>query len=341
MPDTVVEMRIAIQSVPATEWLGGGTGAIAGHNGAVRVPMPGRLADAGGFSLHLHAQGHGPSVVFDAALGATSLSWALVQPGVASFARAIAYDRAGFGWSERGPLPRTVARAAGELRRALAASGERPPFVLVGHSYGGLVMRVFAARYREDVAGVILVDPAHPEDWLHPAPKEQARIDLGVLLCRQGRLAARVGLTHVVSALVGAGATVTARRLANLLSGGRLGADVNGILAPFFKLPPHVRRPVRRFWTRPAFFEALGSQIASMPLSAREVLDAAPGGYGDLPLVTITMADPDDHRRRRQEAVARLSARGRHVVAARAGHWIPLDEPDIVVGAVREMLGVP
>jgi hypothetical protein len=94
---------------------------------------------------------------------------------------------------------------------------------------------------------------------------------------------------------------------------------------------------VRQFWTRAEFFEALGSQIASMPSTSREVLDTASQGYGDLPLVTITMANPDDHRRRRQDAVAKLSTRGRHVIASRASHWIPLDEPDLVVETVREM----
>ncbi len=309
------------------------------HNDRVpRPPLPGRLVDAGGFRLHLHALGQGgPIVVFDAALGGSSLSWALVQPDVARFARTCTYDRAGFAWSERGPLPRTTGRAADELRAALDRAGERPPYLLVGHSYGGLVMRIFAARFRSDVAGLVLVDPAHPEDWLNPAEKEQVRIDRGVLLCRQGLFASRIGLAHVVSGLVRAGAITAARRVVNAITRSRFDADIDWILAPFFKLPDEVRHQVRQFWTQPKFFEALGSQIESMPLSARETLDAAPGGYGDLPLVTITKADPDDHRLRRQEAVARLSTRGRHIVASRGGHWIPLDEPELIVGVIREM----
>jgi hypothetical protein len=91
----------------------------------------------------------------------------------------------------------------------------------------------------------------------------------------------------------------------------------------------------RQFWTRPAFFEALGSQIASMPDSSREVLDASSTGYGDLPLVTISRADADDHTLRRQDALAALSTRGRHVRATRGGHWVPLDDPGAVIDAVR------
>ena len=116
-----------------------------------------------------------------------------------------------------------------------------------------------------------------------------------------------------------------------------MGDHVDWLLAPLWKLPPAARRPLRSFWTRSRFYEALGSQIATMPVSAQETLDAARHGYGDLPLVTISMTDPGDHRLRQQEALARLSSQGRHVVAARSGHWIPLDEPDLIVAEVRSM----
>lgn len=294
--------------------------------------------DAGGFRLHIHAVGDGgPTVIFDAALGATSLNWTFVQPDVSRFARTCAYDRAGFGWSERGPQPRTAGRAAEELRVALANAGERPPYLLVGHSYGALVMRIFAARYRSEVAGLVLVDPAHPEDWLNPAPKEQLRVDRGIRLCRQALIASRAGVAHVVSGLVGVGAITAAIRVVNTVTRFRFEADLEALLSPFFKLPADVQASVRRLWTQPKFFEALGSQIASMSASAREVLDAAPDGYGDLPLVTITESNPDEHRVRRQNDVARLSTRGRHIVATRSGHWVPLDEPDLIVDVVREM----
>jgi pimeloyl-ACP methyl ester carboxylesterase len=303
------------------------------------VGPPGRLVDIGGFRLHVHAQGDGrPAVAFDAALGGSSISWTYVHGPVSALARSIAYDRAGFGWSDAGPLPRTAGRAADELRQLLERTGEAPPYVLVGHSFGGLVMRIFAARYRTDVAGLVLVDPAHPEDWVTPAPKEQARIDRGVRLCRQGVIASKLGLARVVSALVGVGAIGPARRLADVISRGGIAGDADWLLAPLWKLPPEARRPLRTFWTRPRFYEALGSQIASMPISARETLDAARAGYGDLPLVTISMSNPGDHRLRQQEALAHMSSRGRHVIASRSGHWIPLDEPDLIIAQIREML---
>src|SRR5436189_6420315 len=126
--------------------------------------IPGRFFDMGGVRLHLNWQGKGsPVVVFDSALCGSSLSWALLQPEIAAMTRACSYDRAGFGWSDAGPMPRTAGRIADELDVLLRRAGEVPPYVLVGHSFGALVMRVFAARHRADVAGLVLIEPAFPE----------------------------------------------------------------------------------------------------------------------------------------------------------------------------------
>jgi pimeloyl-ACP methyl ester carboxylesterase len=302
--------------------------------------IPGRLIDVGGFRLHVNATGEGgPVVVFDAALAGSSVSWTFVQPPIARFARAFAYDRAGFGWSDAGPLPRTAGRIADELHRLLERAGETPPYVLVGHSFGGLVMQIFAARFSTETAALVLVDPAHPQDWVRPAPKEQVRLDRGARLCRQGATAASWGVAHLVSALVGAGALRPARALVRLASSGdlRADADQDWLLAPMFKLPPDAQRTLRWFWTRPRFYEALASQIESMPSSAAETLTARAGGYGGLPLVTISSTDPSEHRLRQQEALAAMSSRGRHLIATNSGHWIPLDQPELVVAVIEEL----
>src|SRR4051812_32708693 len=103
-----------------------------------RNPPPGRLVAVNGHRLHVRATGGGsPTVVFDAALAGSSISWTFVQPQVERFARAVSYDRAGFGWSDAGPLPRTAGRIADELRVLLERAGEPPPYLLVGHSFGG------------------------------------------------------------------------------------------------------------------------------------------------------------------------------------------------------------
>lgn len=305
----------------------------------VALVPPGRLVDAGGFRLHILCAGAGsPSVVLDAALGASSVSWSLVQPAIAEVTRVCSYDRAGFGWSDPGPMPRTAGHIAAELRLLLQNAGVPPPYIFAGHSFGGIVARAFARRFRHDVAGLVLVDPAHPEDWATPAPKERAKIDQGVRLCRYGATAARLGVARAVGMLVSVGAFGPARGLVKLASHGRLSKEDEGILAPVWKLPPAARAPLRHFWTQPKFFDALGSQIDSICVSAAEAVVADEEGYGDLPLVTISSTAPGDYRLRQQEALARRSTRGRHVIASHSGHWVPLDEPEIVVTVIREMI---
>lgn len=117
-------------------------------------PPIGRLVDIGGYRLHLACQGKGsPTVVMEAAIGETGLLWSLVQPAVAQTTRACVYDRAGLGWSDPSPSPRTAAVMVEELHTLLATAEVPGPYVLVGHSFGGLLVRLHAARYPQEVAG--------------------------------------------------------------------------------------------------------------------------------------------------------------------------------------------
>jgi len=132
-------------------------------------PAPGVLIDVGGYRLHLFCSGPtaggAPTVVLDAGAGAFSTAWSAVQqalPGI----RTCAYDRAGWGWSEPGPGPRTITQEVFELHSLLRAAAVSGPYVLVGHSYGGLLVRRYAALHGGDVVGIVLVDPAHEESRL-------------------------------------------------------------------------------------------------------------------------------------------------------------------------------
>ena len=304
-----------------------------------REPPPGRLVDVGGHRLHLVRAGHGsPAVIFDAALGASSISWSFVLQEVARGTEACAYDSAGMGWSDAGTLPRTAGRIEHELHQLLARREVRPPYVLVGHSFGGLVARLFAARRREDTAGLVLIEPAQPEDWAVPGESERRRIDRGVRLCRYGATAARLGIARVVAALAGAGALAPAWALTAVVSRGTLRREDESILAPVWKLPPEVRRPLRRHWTQPRFFESLGSQIGSICESAAEVAREGSGVRPDLPLVTISSAGASERRLQSDAALARLSSHGRHVVSITGGHWVPLDDPRTIVEAILSVV---
>jgi pimeloyl-ACP methyl ester carboxylesterase len=302
-------------------------------------PPPGRLVPIGTHRLHLHCSGEGrPTVVFDAALGASSLSWSLVQPQVARFTHACAYDRAGFGWSEAGPMPRTAGRIADELHRLLQRADVVPPYVLVGHSFGGLVARLFAARHPEDVVGLVLVEPAIPEDWTAPSAERQRLITRGTQLCRIGAGTARLGIARLVALLVRIGARGAARGLVSMVSRGGLRREDEGLLAPVSKLPPEIRAMVGAAWTQPKFFHALGSQIATICGSADEVQRESPASYGDLPLTVISARRSDQLRLAADRTLAGLSTRGRHVLADDSGHWVPLDAPQVVIAAIRDMV---
>jgi pimeloyl-ACP methyl ester carboxylesterase len=300
-------------------------------------PPPGRFVSIGTHRLHLHCLGAGsPPVVFDAALGGSSLSWTLVQPAVAAFTTACAYDRAGFGWSDAGPLPRTAGRIAAELHELLTAAAIEPPYVVVGHSFGGLTIRAYASSHPGNVAGLVFVDPAHPEEWREPSAADRDQLQRGVALCRRGALAARFGVAALVARLASAGALDLARGIAAAVSRRTLRRPDEQILAPVTKLPMEVRAVLRWMWTQPRYFQALGSQIEHVRASAAAI-DLGPD-YGSLPLITISANEITGERRRLHEALARRSSRGRHVAASNSGHWIPIDEPQTVVDAIRDVV---
>lgn len=134
-----------------------------------RFSAPGQMVDVGGYRLHLNIQGENrgnPTVILEAGMVSFSANWAWVQPELAKTTRVIAYDRAGLGWSDTGPRPRDAATSAKELHRALESAGVTKPYVLAGHSYGGLMVRAFAALYPDEVVGIVLVDGSHPDQWV-------------------------------------------------------------------------------------------------------------------------------------------------------------------------------
>ncbi|MGR8921209.1 MAG: alpha/beta fold hydrolase [Gammaproteobacteria bacterium] len=138
--------------------------AAAVDGGAILAAPPGTYAGLGTHRLYYHCSGQGaPTVVIDAGLGSSALEWTPVQEALAARTRVCSYDRAGYGWSDPGPSPRTTEQAVVELRAVLAAAGEKPPYILVGHSLGGFNVRYLAARYPQDAAALVLVESSHPQ----------------------------------------------------------------------------------------------------------------------------------------------------------------------------------
>jgi pimeloyl-ACP methyl ester carboxylesterase len=138
-------------------------------------PPPGELVDVSGHSLHLNCVGEGsPTVILESGSGANSTAWANIQPEAADNTRVCAYDRAGTGWSEPGPGPGDPQQIAGELHTLLGNAGIDGPYILVGHSFGGLYVRMYAYQYPNEVEGMVLVDSSHPEQSRRSAEAQAA-----------------------------------------------------------------------------------------------------------------------------------------------------------------------
>ena len=248
--------------------VGTGYQAVATARDRRAFPAPGRLVDVGGYALHLHCQGEGtPAVVLDASQPATVSSWVHLQPIVAERTRVCAYDRAGAGWSERGDRPRDMAAMADELAALLAAAQEPGPYLLVGHSWGGGVVRLLAARPGADVAGVVLVEAFHPDGFTRRGLPDST---LG-------------GIPDAQAAALPAAGTLGITRLVPSLLADR--AEVPG-------LPARQRAELRAYLSSPMAAGYLLDVERALP-ATQAALRAAPP-LGDLP-VAVVIGDASDN----------------------------------------------
>jgi pimeloyl-ACP methyl ester carboxylesterase len=278
-----------------------------------RHPPPGRLHDLGGRRLHMSCLGTGsPAVVFESALGGSSVDWYAVQPKVAAFTTACAYDRAGAGWSDAAPLPRDPLHTADDLHAALGKAAIAGPYVVVGHSYGGYVARVFAGRYRSEMAGLVLVDVVGPET-LERIPSIDQYWRQTARDCRWDKLRA----IFAVFRLRGDSMTY---------------------------VPPDIR-PVTDgfFYSRKLQDDSCG-EIQAMIGEGRDQVRAA-GTFDTLPLVVITAGrreslDPEAWQGwlEVQKQLTQLSRRSSQVVAANSTHHVQFSEPEVIAAAVGRVV---
>lgn len=299
-------------------------------------PPPGRLVRVNKGRMHIHATGEGtPTVVFESGMGASCLSWTLVQPQVAQFTRAVSYDRAGHGWSDSPRGPRTARQIAQELHTLLDATGVPGPYVLVGHSFGGYVNRAFAKIYRNEVLGMVLVDSVHPAEWANPTPEQLRMIEVGLRYAWIAVWLARLGFVRFCLARLGRGSPRLGRAAASAFGVGTAVA-VQRIADEIRKLPAPILPIVRALWSQPKNFLSLGQHVAALPVSAAQA--AAVNSLGDLPLVVLSGEHHGAPYTDWQRDLAQLSSRGRHLVANGSGHWIHLDHPELVTRAIREVV---
>ena len=274
-------------------------------------PPPGDLVEFDGARSHLHCIGHGsPIVILEAGLdGNGSFSWRKVQPGIAVSTRVCVYDRAGILWSEPRRGPRDAYRITDELHALLAAASEPPPYVMAGHSLGGLLVRVFARRFKGEVVGLVLVDSAHPSQVARmprvtPSPPEEPSLAIRLVRKVSTKLLENFGVTRLMA--------------------------------------PPVNPPE-------AYARSSTAAMHAEAREFREICEQAEiWKLGRLPLVVLTagrrFSRPGMSEETRhaffalQNDLARLSTNVDHRVSPVAGHYIQLDDPAAVITAVRDVV---
>lgn len=277
---------------------------------AKSYPPPGQLVDVGGHRLHINCTGTGsPTVIIDAGLGDWSTGWAWVQPEVAKTTQVCTYDRAGYGWSDPGPLPRNAEQFAKELHTLLHDANIPGPYVLVGHSLGGLTMRVFTGMYPSEVAGVVLIDSMSPRQFEQSSanpvtqsdPKSHPFVPLTIL--------ARVGLVRLLAEPLG--------QIPNL--------------------PPEAEKAYLAGMSRATYLQTFfGDESRGLPVSEKQA--EAVKSFGDLPLIVLTAKlNSIPGWQDWQTEMLQLSSNSQHLFAE-SGHTIECDAPDTAVEAILKMV---
>jgi pimeloyl-ACP methyl ester carboxylesterase len=265
----------------------------------------------------------------------TVLSWSELLHSLAGSFRVVSYDRAGLGWSDIGPMPRTANRIVDELHTLLQRAAIPPPYVLVGHSFGGLTMPLFAARFPDEVAGMVLVDPVVPAEWNPPSEHDLKMTRIGAKICRRAAILARFGLIRFVGFLLTTGVKTVAARLVRLISRGSP-AESGTVSSPWFAaLPANEKTMASVFWIQPKFALTIASQLENLPASAASIGRFA--NFCDKPVVILSARTASERRRAEHAAIAGQLPQGEHVLAGNSNHWIMQEDPELVIRAIEKV----
>ncbi|HET8898565.1 MAG TPA: alpha/beta hydrolase [Rhodanobacteraceae bacterium] len=297
---------------------------------------PQRLVDVGhGRRMNLYCLGTGsPTVILDAGMGDSTISWALVQPSIARKTRVCSYDRAGLGFSDGSDRPSTASNIADDLHTLLRAAHIAPPYVLVGHSAAGLYIRVYADRYRDEVVGMVSVEGSHEDQWVRGwaigAPGQKARWD---------------------AFLKEYGSCVNAAKR-GLVSGTPAYKKCVGDPDPRFS--PAINAAQARYAATMRWQAAAASERQSVAYASADQTRATRTHYGDMPIIVLTHSPYPKAKDETQEirnqrtllweslhlTVAAMSTRGVNVIVPNSGHFIQYDHPQVVIDAVNHAVAI-
>ena len=306
-------------------------GAITKSNLAKQYPAPGQLVDVGGYMMHINCTGQGsPTVILDAGWAEFSVAWAQVQPEVAKSTRVCSYDRAGYGWSEPSPDPRTANTEVEELHTLLVNADVQGPYVLVGHSLGGLLVRVYAHNYPDEVVGMVLVDSTHEEQDI--------------------RLSAAVPKFSEVQKRGNEQMYGQFRMFALMSSTGLMALAQQSIPDP--GLPKDAFAQYRAALATGGYFETGIAEMNALEEMLTKGRAMRITSFGNMPLIVLyagrwqpgsDFTDAENKQLRdvflaMQSELAALSSEGKQIIAEQSGHNIQNDQPDLVIDAVREIV---
>jgi pimeloyl-ACP methyl ester carboxylesterase len=288
---------------------------VATRNDQQEFPAPGELVDIGGYQLHIKCIGNGsPTIILDASGGSSSASWGLVQPTVAQSTRVCAYDRAGAGWSDRGPTPRDMNQQVRELHVLLSRARVDGPYVLVGHSYGGRIARVYAKAYPHEVVGMVLIDPGTLDDDPRFPPQRHKELAAEERLITVARWLAPFGVVRLFRPRM-----------------------------EYYDLPPQQAAASDTFGVTTRYWQTIIDQYRAMPQTLAQEREVT--SLGSIPLIVVSATVPDDQTRQvwteMNGELAELSTNGVHRVVPGATHeglvW-EIDHAQVTIESIRRVL---
>lgn len=312
-----------------------------------RFPAPGHRVMVDGQWLHYieagpaatgeNARGGEPAltVLLEAGISASGITWSSVMPRLSRYARVIAYDRGGLAWSGAANDARLADRMVIELEGLLEAAHVRGPLILVGHSFGGLLCLMYAVKHRERVAGIVLLDPVPRCEWIPVRPNQAARLRFGVRMALRGVLLAKLGVVRLSLTLLVNGARLFPQAISRATSGGANRA-IERWIGEVKKLPRESWPAVRAHWSVPKSFFSMASHLKNLPESVSQYDPASFPAHVPLTVLSAETASP--YAVAEHHADARRSLVGEHRVVPDSGHWIHLDQPDAVAEAVLRLI---